>query len=261
LSAKYWLLNHLTSENLVTDGFFDNGFVGINPPKMGPFPSLSELQAQPLNKNREAIVIDFVNDVSLNGIYSFLADNIGNIAPEGQIKMIALAISKHMGGPVSPEKYGDFNYKFKIAEMKQTCKSNVLPIGQITHGTFYHRALLFKALCDHLGLKPCSLHRGEYNRAWNITDTKNQTVTASLAKTGAKKASAKQSKPANTSAPVPAQAASPESSKIQYLGLTDIDYEPYQFDEPAIVDLMFFPGRLLPVSSPEAARYTRICLD
>ncbi|KAI8854782.1 hypothetical protein BC829DRAFT_412880 [Chytridium lagenaria] len=73
-------------------------------------------------------------------------------------------------GVVNPAAVGEFSHKFKITELKLRAGTNVLPLGLITTGTFYHRALLFKVICDKVGLGPCSIVRGEYKRAWNVID-------------------------------------------------------------------------------------------
>lgn len=49
-----------------------------------------------------------------------------------------------MGGKIPKEKLHDFSWELHISELKFQLKSNVVPIGQIKKGIFYHRALLFK---------------------------------------------------------------------------------------------------------------------
>ncbi|KAG8504721.1 Armadillo repeat-containing protein 3, partial [Galemys pyrenaicus] len=83
-----------------------------------------------------------------------------------QIETLARYVAEKMGGKVSKEKLNDFNWEHHISELKFQLKSNVIPIGLIKKGIFYHRALLFKALADKIGVG-CSLVRGEYGRAWN----------------------------------------------------------------------------------------------
>uniref|UniRef100_A0A8C8YK56 Armadillo repeat containing 3 n=1 Tax=Prolemur simus TaxID=1328070 RepID=A0A8C8YK56_PROSS len=83
-----------------------------------------------------------------------------------QIEVLAKYVAEKMGGKISKEKLPDFSWELHISELKFQLKSNVIPIGLIKKGIFYHRALLFKALADRIGLG-CSLVRGEYGRAWN----------------------------------------------------------------------------------------------
>ncbi|XP_007934600.1 armadillo repeat-containing protein 3 [Orycteropus afer afer] len=83
-----------------------------------------------------------------------------------QIEALAKYVAEKMGGPIQKEKLHEFSWELHISELKFQLKSNVIPIGQIKKGIFYHRALLFKALADKIGIG-CSLIRGEYGRAWN----------------------------------------------------------------------------------------------
>ncbi|XP_037693768.1 armadillo repeat-containing protein 3 isoform X2 [Choloepus didactylus] len=92
------------------------------------------------------------------------------ILPITNIKEQTVALAKYvaekMGGPIAKDKLHEFSWELHISELKFQLKSNVVPIGQIKKGIFYHRALLFKALADRVGIG-CSLARGEYGRAWN----------------------------------------------------------------------------------------------
>ncbi|XP_066534229.1 armadillo repeat-containing protein 3 isoform X2 [Hoplias malabaricus] len=92
------------------------------------------------------------------------------LLPQNQVAEVYNSLAKlvcdAMGGPVDIEKQHDFAWDLHISELKFAMKSNIIPIGKIKKGTYYHRALLYKALADRIGVS-CSLVRGEYNRAWN----------------------------------------------------------------------------------------------
>ncbi|XP_037366603.1 armadillo repeat-containing protein 3 [Talpa occidentalis] len=90
-----------------------------------------------------------------------------------QVETLAKYVAEKMGGTISKEKLNDFNWELHISELKFQLKSNVIPIGLIKKGIFYHRALLFKALADKIGIG-CSLVRGEYGRAWNEVKLMNE---------------------------------------------------------------------------------------
>ncbi|XP_054578690.1 armadillo repeat-containing protein 3 isoform X2 [Eptesicus fuscus] len=90
-----------------------------------------------------------------------------------QIEALAKYVAEKMGGKISKDKLQDFSWELHISELKFQLKSNVVPIGQIKKGIFYHRALLFKALADKIGIG-CSLVRGEYGRAWNEVKLMNE---------------------------------------------------------------------------------------
>ncbi|XP_058913841.1 armadillo repeat-containing protein 3 [Kogia breviceps] len=90
-----------------------------------------------------------------------------------QIEVLAKYVAEKMGGKIPKEKLHDFSWELHISELKFQLKSNVVPIGLIKKGIFYHRALLFKALADRIGIG-CSLVRGEYGRAWNEVKLMNE---------------------------------------------------------------------------------------
>jgi hypothetical protein len=255
LPAKYWLLNHLGGNNLIGDGFYDFGFVGSKLENVDSFPPLNKLSSLPIDKKREVIVIDSSMDPALLAIGSFLAESISGLLIETQIKYIAVAVAKLMGGAIDQDQLSEFNFKFKISELKLRLQSNVIPIGHIAHGTFYHRALLFKALCDRIGLRPCTLVRGDYNRAWNIIDIKNASVVTPKAINSKRVVS---SRPKSTQKDKEVVLVmSSADQKALYLGSSDIEGKPFAGDDMAIVDLMFEPGRLLSSQSQEALEYQR----
>uniref|UniRef100_A0ACB8FVP4 Armadillo repeat-containing protein 3 n=2 Tax=Sphaerodactylus townsendi TaxID=933632 RepID=A0ACB8FVP4_9SAUR len=83
-----------------------------------------------------------------------------------QVVALAEFVADKMGGPIERDKLHEFSWELHITEIKFDLKCNVVPIGKISKGTFYHRALLFKVLAERIGIG-CTLVRGEYNRAWN----------------------------------------------------------------------------------------------
>ncbi|GAB0184782.1 armadillo repeat-containing protein 3 [Grus japonensis] len=136
LSQKYSRMGYLSSSNIITDGFYDCGQIK---PGM-KFLSLEELSMQELTDRRAIIFI--------------------NAKPQEEF------VADKMGGPIERDKLHDFGWELHISEIEFELKCNVVPIGKVKKGTFYHRALLFKVIADRIGIG-CSLVRGEYNRAWN----------------------------------------------------------------------------------------------
>ena len=67
-------------------------------------------------------------------------------------------VSDKMGGPVDRESLSTFSYELPISQLKVELNSNILPIGKIQTGIFYHRALLFKVRFAKLPLA-CDLRR------------------------------------------------------------------------------------------------------
>jgi len=54
-----------------------------------------------------------------------------------------------MGGNINKSELANFSYELHISELKTELTSNVIPIGRIKHGIYYHRALLFKVLLSY----------------------------------------------------------------------------------------------------------------
>ncbi|KAK3779638.1 hypothetical protein RRG08_040361 [Elysia crispata] len=88
--------------------------------------------------------------------------------PSTRAQVVALAqlVSDKMGGRIERGQVANFSWELPLSQVRFELKSNVIPIGRMKAGIHIHRALLFKVLADRIAL-PCSLTRGEYNRAWN----------------------------------------------------------------------------------------------
>ncbi|GFO30833.1 Armadillo repeat-containing protein 3 [Plakobranchus ocellatus] len=88
--------------------------------------------------------------------------------PSTRAQVLALAqfVSDKMGGRIERGQVANFSWELPLSQVRYELRSNVIPIGRVKAGIHIHRALLFKVLADRIAL-PCSLTRGEYNRAWN----------------------------------------------------------------------------------------------
>ncbi|KAJ3018681.1 UNVERIFIED_CONTAM: hypothetical protein HDU68_011024 [Siphonaria sp. JEL0065] len=274
LSAKYWLRNELSSDNIIKTGFYDLGSAGNNLEHIKGLPTLQDLKAIPLDKRREVIVIDHEKDGQFQSLCQSALQNLSNFSPRQQIRQIATIVSSAMGGPIEPAALSEFAFKFKVTELKMKAESNVLPIGQIAAGTFYHRALLFKAICDKIGLGPCHLVRGDYNRAWNVVDVRKLElvkVRVSSAPSGGKKLPPSREPAVGGGGGMAMGGLASAATPAMVSGGTSVlpagwqpQSEPTEFpEEVTIVDLVFEPGRLLGVTHDHARRPTslnvRIC--
>ncbi|XP_030360497.1 armadillo repeat-containing protein 3 isoform X2 [Strigops habroptila] len=280
LSQKYSQMGYLSSNNIITDGFYDCGQIK---PGM-KFSSLEELSMQALTdrraiifinakpqedlpveekahdssheqtvlspsvsrkssrektrkgkgkkeeeKSKEVIqILSAVQDkINLQNtrwlpppdliLLDYINDASKTILPLTttweQVVALAQFVADKMGGPIERGKLHDFSWELHISEIEFELKCNVVPIGKVKKGTFYHRALLFKAIADRIGIG-CSLVRGKYNRAWNEVKLVDD---------------------------------SPQ-------GITGLLLPPREY----IVDLMFEPGRLMKEGSAEADQYKHI---
>ncbi|XP_075443680.1 armadillo repeat-containing protein 3 isoform X2 [Ascaphus truei] len=100
----------------------------------------------------------------------YITEASKTILPLSNVKQQVLALAQfvadRMGGAIEHDKLHKLNWELHISELKYELKSNVIPIGKIKKGIFYHRALLFKVIADRIGIG-CCLTRGDYGRAWN----------------------------------------------------------------------------------------------
>uniref|UniRef100_A0A8C6GZC3 Armadillo repeat containing 3 n=1 Tax=Mus spicilegus TaxID=10103 RepID=A0A8C6GZC3_MUSSI len=208
LSLKYSQTGYLSSSNIISDGFYDYG--RINPGTK--LLSLKELCLQELNDQRAILLVNNKSDTSPPPSMEDKSSDVGygrsissssslrraskekanagfgspteekSEPASGRNTVLSRAFTKEkgvryvadkMGGKIPKEKLADFSWELHISELKFQLKSNVVPIGYIKKGIFYHRALLFKALADKIGVG-CSLVRGEYSRGWNEVKLVNE---------------------------------------------------------------------------------------
>jgi Ethylene-responsive protein kinase Le-CTR1 len=236
----------LEAENLIADGFFDIGHAGSSV----KFPTLAELISSPVDNKREVILIDFKKDANLQSLGQWLQESMYGKNSNDAVSLIANVTALVCGGAIERSRVANYPFKFRITELKLQGASNVIPIGLINKGTFYHRALLFKALCDRVGVAPCLLVRGEYNRAWNIVDLKKMVISA-LPETPSSS-----NHKAATDMAVQNLFAQQWNAKIANINLFSNKSPP--IEGAFIVDLMFEPGNLMAVGSPQAEAYQRI---
>ena len=117
---------------------------------------LKEIKPNPLDFDKT--LVSYFNDIDNLITYKHTM--------EEQVKIIGEYVCQCMGGKVCYDTVDHIEWQVHQSEKKLKYNSNVIPIGDIQLGTFTHRALLFKALSDKIGLS-VSLNRGNYNRAWN----------------------------------------------------------------------------------------------
>lgn len=124
--------------------------------KKEDIPEPEPLKEEPVKPRVDTALKEYIDEVTLQ-VQPYPTQS-------SQAKHLAVYVSNQMGGPQSDS--NSLSHELHIAQLKADLKSNVIPIGFVKRGIFYHRALLFKVLADRIGM-PCSLVRGEYNRAWN----------------------------------------------------------------------------------------------
>ncbi|XP_041344525.1 armadillo repeat-containing protein 3 [Pyrgilauda ruficollis] len=121
-------------------------------------PEEIKLENSPWLPPPDFILMDYINDASKT--------ILPLTTTQEQVVALAQFVADKMGGTVEREELHNFCWELNMSEIEFELKSNIVPIGKIKRGTFYHRALLFKVIADRIGIG-CSLVRGKYNRAWN----------------------------------------------------------------------------------------------
>ncbi|XP_041264561.1 armadillo repeat-containing protein 3 [Onychostruthus taczanowskii] len=121
-------------------------------------PEEIKLENSPWLPPPDFILMDYINDASKT--------ILPLTTTQEQVVALAQFVADKMGGTVEREELHNFCWELNMSEIEFELKSNIVPIGTIKRGTFYHRALLFKVIADRIGIG-CSLVRGKYNRAWN----------------------------------------------------------------------------------------------
>lgn len=101
-------------------------------------------------------------------LLAYIAHVKQNIQPlpsiKDQVISLAVYVSDVMGGQVID--ISSFNYELVNGQAQYKEGSNLIPLGAVNKGLFRHRALLYKVLCDSIGLI-CSLKCSQYGRVWN----------------------------------------------------------------------------------------------
>uniref|UniRef100_A0A8C3TFH2 Armadillo repeat containing 3 n=1 Tax=Chelydra serpentina TaxID=8475 RepID=A0A8C3TFH2_CHESE len=208
LSQKYSQMGYLSSSNIITDGFYDYGQVNYFKYYLKVYagPDFSLLQTKywvysPIMPPEYKGVIAGTRIWSLETpcslLLSYAITKVIHFYMSyryclylHRFVIIPLSISMiemtdliyKMGGPIERDKLHEFSWELHISEIEFELKCNVVPIGKIKKGTFYHRALLFKVIADRIGIG-CSLVHGEYSRAWNevkLVDDSPQGITGLL---------------------------------------------------------------------------------
>mmetsp|Transcript_12595 Transcript_12595/g.43924 ORF Transcript_12595/g.43924 Transcript_12595/m.43924 type:complete len:582 (-) Transcript_12595:113-1858(-) len=182
-SAKLWLRGEVDFEDRTSDGWFDMG-VGR------PYTSLTDLQKETINTNREVLLADASQDNRLKqlveevkgecaslGLTQIILDKRDIASTDIKKKCvvkIAEILSQRLGGSILYDKYMDFGYSTEIQRCKQLRKSNVVWVGDLKKAGCRHRAFLFKYLCDLVLPYLCRLERTKIERgahvghAWNV---------------------------------------------------------------------------------------------
>lgn len=164
---RFWASQSLGHNDKLEDGFY--AVWGLGPQVwgmctdaalMGRVPPLFALHALPLDTTVEVLQVDRQRDADLRQLEmqaASFAQSSSN--PALRAAKIATLVSDFLGGSAQCDEDLQLAWEFSSAELRGLAKSAVLLIGSLRAGLSRHRALLFKALADSVGLH-CRLYSG-----------------------------------------------------------------------------------------------------
>ena len=156
------MTNGLSDQNKIEDGFLDINYAGKYYHSITHLPKWEDLQ----KSDKISFHVDFKVDPNLDLLLSKLSLTIQNKSILEQIQLVAEVVIDALGGIRSTETL-ERVVPLYISELKSDSNTAILKLGSLKLGSFYHRALLFKTLCDRLGIGPCALTRSSSRMAWN----------------------------------------------------------------------------------------------
>lgn len=164
LSRQYWDYGVLDYEEKVVDGFYVVYGLDIDSTKHNKMPSLSELQTDADNSGFEVVVVNQKVDPALEELMQ-IARCIALDSTAAEVNLlvhrIAELVTEHMGGPVRDANTILQRWIESSTKLRTSLHTSVLPVGSLKVGLSRHRALLFKALADYVGIT-CRLVKGSH---------------------------------------------------------------------------------------------------
>ncbi|XP_075520444.1 serine/threonine-protein kinase EDR1 isoform X3 [Primulina tabacum] len=164
LSRRYWNYGVLDFEEKVVDGFYDLYNLSTDSAARGNMPSLTDLENSDGGYDYEVVLVSRKLDPALEELmqisqcimFDCRTTEIGLL-----IQRLAELVTEHLGGPVPDANLILSKWMERSIELRTSLHTTVLPIGSLQVGLSRHRALLFKVLCDSVGI-PCRLVKGSH---------------------------------------------------------------------------------------------------
>ncbi|XP_024007833.1 probable serine/threonine-protein kinase SIS8 isoform X2 [Eutrema salsugineum] len=169
MAYRYWNYNCLGYDDKIVDGFYDLSGV-MNESSLEKIPPLVDLQGTLVSDgvSWEAVLVNRSEDSNLLRLEQMALDIAAkskSVSSSGfvnneLVRKLAILVGDYMGGPVvDPDSTLRAWWSLSYS-LKATLCSMVLPLGSLTIGLARHRALLFKVLCDSVGI-PCRVVKGQ----------------------------------------------------------------------------------------------------
>ncbi|KAL3843986.1 hypothetical protein ACJIZ3_001389 [Penstemon smallii] len=164
LSRRYWNYGVLDFEERVVEGFYDVYSLSADPEVRGSMPSLTDLEGNNGVSDYEVVIVNRKIDPALEELMQIahcIALDCPNTKTALLIQRLAELVTNHLGGPVRDANLILAKWMERSMELRRSLHTPVLPIGSLRIGLSRHRALLFKALADSVGIH-CRLVKGNH---------------------------------------------------------------------------------------------------
>ncbi|XP_019057946.1 PREDICTED: serine/threonine-protein kinase EDR1-like isoform X2 [Tarenaya hassleriana] len=168
VAYRYWNYNCLGYDDKILDGFYDLYGV-LNESSSERIPSLVDLQGTPVSDGVtwEVVLVNRIGDANLLRLEQKALDiaaksksvSSSGFVNSDLVRKLAILVADYMGGPVVDPDSMLRAWRSLSYSLKATLGSMVLPLGSLTIGLARHRSLLFKVLCDSVGV-PCRIVKG-----------------------------------------------------------------------------------------------------
>jgi hypothetical protein len=169
MAYRYWNYNCLGYDDKIVDGFYDLCGV-MNESSLKRIPPLVDLQGTLVSDGVtwDAVLVNSSKDSNLLRLEQMALDiaaksksaSSSGFVNSELVRQLAVLVADYMGGPVlDPDSTLRAWWSLSYS-LKATLRSMVLPLGSLTIGLARHRALLFKVLCDSVGV-PCRIVKGQ----------------------------------------------------------------------------------------------------
>ncbi|CAA0831478.1 Serine/threonine-protein kinase EDR1 [Striga hermonthica] len=127
-------------------------------------PSLTDLESKIGGSDYEVVIVNRKIDPALEELMQ-IAHCIELSCPKSElvllIQRLAELVTEHLGGHVRDANLMLAKWMERSMDLRTSLQTTMLPIGSLRIGLSRHRALLFKALADSVGL-PCRLVKGSH---------------------------------------------------------------------------------------------------
>lgn len=158
--VKYMFFGFLDHNEKILDGFFDPGRCNFRKDYSSELKKYHKKVRFHASNRREVIVVNKDEDRQLRHHYRYIKKMSHSIKSKYALTRL---ISGYVANVMTRKTSRKLVKKHIKLNMKIN-KSNVVPIGQIKNGVCRHKAILFKYLCDQVGID-CILIRGKIYRS------------------------------------------------------------------------------------------------